>query len=225
MVSDPNNNVDELNAPDKVAPPMFAGFASAAAPKPAPEPEEIMTPESASVFADFMKELRAKMAAENSADKKTSYAMGGEKYPYEKLWFAVGLGHQVCDCGNSIHLSATRKKPITRAQVECMVMAAIERKGWETIYMYQDGNRGKTDIQTAQAVQSVINDMRAKGKIPADCKISCCTDPSAYPKTAKDFDKMLRSLFAQSGSPDETPAGRPGFKTPTRPGLHTAPAL
>lgn len=226
MVSDPNNNADDTNASASEASPMVAGFASAAAPKAAPAVEDdIITPAAAGQFANYMKELRAKMSGEQPADKKNSYATGGEKYPYEKLWFSVGLGHQVCDCGNSLHLSATRQRPITRKQIECMVTAAMERKNWETIYMYQDGNRGKPDIQTAQVVQSVIDDMRAKGKIPADSKISCCTDPARYPKTANDFDKMLRSLFAQAVNSDAAaPDERPGFKVRERPGFTTAPA-
>ena len=66
MVSDPNNNVDELNVPDKVASPVFAGFSSAAAaPKPVPDDDEVMTPESARDFAkldEFLKIMQEELA-------------------------------------------------------------------------------------------------------------------------------------------------------------------
>ncbi len=228
MVSDPNNTTDGTNVSDKDTSIAFAGFSSAAAPKPAADGDHGTTAESdsqkswRSQFADHMREWRANMTGTTRANKQTSYAVGDNSN--DKTWFSTNLGHQVCDCGNSIHLSATRNRPVTKKQIECMVKAAVERKGWDTIYMFQDGNRGKPDIETARNVQAVIHEMRATGKIPADCKISCCTDPALYPKNAGEFDKLFKQFLKAVDPTAEAPAERPGFKTRERPGFHIAPA-
>ena len=212
MVSDPDKQTDSADAPKPEALSAAAGFASAASER---AEESVAEDEHRKSywrqFADYCAELRDRM---KSGSGKKAYAAGAPAegaFPYETTWMRNNLGHQVCDCGNCIHMSATRNEPVTKKQIECMVMAAINRKDppWATIYMYN--HKDKPDLQMAMAVQNVINEMRAKGKIPASCPIMSCTDASQYPSTGKEFDRMLRDLFGRKAQPENTNSERPGF--------------
>lgn len=225
MVSDPDNQNVSEGAPVQEAPMTLAGFSTAAQQVSEESVAERETRKSlARQLADYCASLWNHMK-KPGATKSIAASTGLDGFnPYEKFWFRSSLGHQVWDCGNCIQMSGNTKQPVTQKQIERMVLAAINRKDppWETIYMYN--HKGLPDLQMAQMVQHVIGDMRMKGKIPSDCKISCCVDASKYPPSLKDFHKMLKNLFRQAANPDQA-AEKPGFTAQQRPGfLGAAPA-
>ncbi len=226
MVSDPDKKTDNADASKPEALSAAAGFSSAAEDSPNPEDSVAETDERKSwarQFAAHCESLWENMKERLQKKSYTSYAMGTSAegtFPYEKTWFRTSLGHQVFDCGNCIHMSGTKNDPVSKKQIERMVKGAISRKDppWETIYMF-DCKKDEPDLRMAGFVQGVINEMRAKGKIPPTCPISCCTDATQYPRSGKDFDRMLRDLFANKAQPDSA-SEQPGFHAHQRPGFH-----
>lgn len=226
-MSDPDSKSPNIITSALDVPPMTAGFSSAAAaPAPAPEIEESEGKKEArkSLIRQLSEHCADMLASMRSGATRRFHAQGAPDFenPYKKLWFSVGLGPRgcgVCDCGNCITLAGTVKRPVTDAQIAVMVKAALERKDppWETIYMFN--HKGKPDLVMAQRVQNVINQMGVGHRI------SACVDPSRYPASEKDFDKMLRDMFRRA-STGEPSSQRPGFKAAQnqRPGFTAAPA-
>ena len=222
MVSDPDKQTDNAGASGAEALSAVAGFSSAVAASQKTDDSAADTDGSKSWARQFSSHCESLWDKMRDRLQKKSYATGEPaqgSYPYEKTWFRTSLGHQVCDCGNGIHMSGTKNHPVTKKQIEIMVMAAINRKDppWETIYMFN--HKDQPDLGMAGAVQGVINEMRAKGKIPPTCRISCCADASQYPQNGKEFDRMLRNLFAAKAQPDHA-GEKPGIHAHQRPGIH-----
>ncbi|MCM2343077.1 MAG: hypothetical protein NDJ24_00790 [Alphaproteobacteria bacterium] len=222
-MSDPDKQGLDMQAAAVTAPPMTAGFASAAAPA---EPEESETKQEArkSLMRQLSEHCASMLASMRGGTTRRFHAQGDADFdnPYKKLWFSQGLGPRGCgvaDCGNCITLAGTVKRPVTDAQIAVMVKAALERKDppWETIYMFN--HKGKPDLVMAQRVQNVINQMGVGHRI------SACVDPTKYPASEKDFDKMLRDMFRRASN-GEGESQRPGFTAARnqRPGFTAAPA-
>ena len=219
MVSDPDNKSEPSGAASsEAAHALFAGFSSAAHETSDASVEENEKRKSVrQQFTDYINEWRAR----RKAGPEVGALAVGSLDPYKQTWFRHGLGDQVFDCGNCIQMAATKDKPVTRKQVERMVLSAINRKDppWETIYMFD--SKGKPDLKMANDVQQVINAMRAEGKIAADCKISCCTDAALYPPSLKDLQKMIRDMFNTRSQPEDA-GSKPGFTGNARPGFRGA---
>lgn len=226
MVSDPNNQADNTTAaPAADAGVAMAGFASAAADSVAAGESVAETADNKSwarQLKDSCDKLWTKMGERLNARK--SLATGDEGSDlYKKLWWRKGLGDQVYDCGDCLHLSGTKEKPVTDQQIARMVQAAISRKDppWETIYMWN--HKGKPDPAMGQRVQNVIDAMRQQGMIPAECRIHAVTSLAGYPcDNIKGFNKYLKSLFAQAAQngAQANPEARAGIHAHQRAGLH-----
>lgn len=227
MVSDPDQQANSQSSGPSAsateAASAFAGFSTAAAtPVPDESAAETATSKSwARQFKDSCDKLWDQMK-DRLQKRSTSFATTDPQVDdiYKKFWFRSHLGQQVFDCGHCISMAATKDKPLTRAQIEQMVLSGINRKDppWETIYMWN--HKGQPDPARGQMVQQVINDMRQAGKIPADHPIHVSTSyPCAH---MKDFNKHLRSLFAQASDPNgtQTPKARAGIHAHERAGLH-----
>lgn len=171
-------------------------------------------------FADMCERLWKKLGKqEHRSLAVDGRALEQDDNPYKAFWFRKCCGDQVYDCGNCIHLSGTNKEPVTDLQIVRMVEAANNRKDppWETLYMFN--HKGKPDLEMAHRVQSVIDKMREAGRIPPDCRISCCTDPAEYPKNIRNFGALLADAFKSAAQDDKAPA-----PTNSRAGFHHAPA-
>lgn len=224
-MSDPDKQGLDVVATAVPAQPMTAGFASvAAAPAPAPEESDTKKEARKSLARQLSEHCASMLASMRGGATRRFHAQGDPDFdnPYKKLWFSQSLGPRGCgvaDCGDCITLAGSVKRPVTDAQIAVMVKAALERKDppWETIYMFNQ--KGKPDLVMAQRVQNVINQMGVGHRI------SACVDPTKYPASEKDFDKMLRDMFRRA-STGEDMAQRPGFKAarPQRPGFTAAPA-
>ena len=228
MVSDPDKQTDSLEmAPVTTVPEAtssFAGFSSAAAAPTAGAASAVETEDSKSWARQFANQCDQLWGKMKDRFQKKSIATTDPQPDdiYKKLWFRTSLGHQVFDCGDCVHMSGTKHNPVNEKQIQKMVLAAINRKDppWETIYMWD--HKGRPDPAMGVHVQNVINKMREQGMIPADCRIKCSTEyPCAH---LKDFNKYLRSLFAQAANPlgQTAPGARAGLHAHERAGLHGA---
>jgi|GEM_PF-3170046 hypothetical protein len=229
MVSDPDQQANGQNygpdAAEPAAPSVLAGFSATAAPAPSDESvaESSGSKAWARRFQDSCDQLWTQM--KDRFQKRNTYTATTDPEVadvYKKFWFRSALGHQVYDCGDCLRMAATKEKPLTQKQIEQMVMSAITRKDppWETMYIWDP--QGKPDLKRAAMVQSVINDMRTAGKIPADNPIHVSmTYPCAH---MKDFNKFLRSMFADAASNPNAaaPQARAGIHAHERGGFHAA---
>ena len=165
------------------------------------------------LWAKLAKNERRSVAVDGNALKQDKTAQD----PNKDFWFRKGVGDQVYDCGSRFHLSGTNKQPVTNKQIERMVTAANNRKDppWETLYMFD--HKGKPDLAMAVRVQEVIENMRKAGRIPPDCKIHCCVDPSQYPSNIKGLYTSLTDTHRNAAQ--KKPSVAPGQK-----GFRSAPA-
>lgn len=171
-------------------------------------------------FAKMCEDLWAKLGKNErrsvAVDEKSLKPDADAQDPYKAFWFRKGLGDQVYDCGNRFHLSGTNKEPVTDKQIMRMICAANNRKepAWETLYMFD--HKGKPDLVMAGRVQGVILQMRAAGRIPPDCKIHCCVDPSQYPSN-------IKNMFTSLTDTHRNAAQKKPAAASARAGFHTAP--
>ena len=117
-------------------------------------------------------------------------------YPYDEYLFRkeVYAGTQVYDCGNCLYLAGNKNEPVNKAQVKAMIHAAIHKKNYAVIYMFDKSGKAIPDY--GRQVDDVIQEMRRNGELPPGCLIRAATTGAEYPKdTAAKFERWLRTQW------------------------------
>ncbi len=182
-----------------------AGFKTAASARSSGSTAEQEIPSYLREFKELCEGLWRKLDKKEQEDTHVADKSGLDSAddPYKAFWWRKALGDQVYDCGDCMKLSGTKKNPVTDLQIARMVAAAHNRKDppWETLYLFD--KKGKPDLAMAQRVQGVINNMRASGMIPADCKIAACLNPDEYPSSMKRFSNFLSDRMNEAAHPQQ----------------------